>query len=249
MKKFLLTFFIACFAMSVSNAQMDLKSELKKANKGDPDAAMYVGKYYYNGMFGSTPDIKKSALYLTIAAIKGNYSSAKYNLGMIYFYGEGGIAADKKRGVLWLCESAMQGHELAVKEIKKMTSDADAMCALGTCYMTGAGIGKNPQTAVDSWKSAIDLNNHNTALFNLALAYNMGAGVEKDEKLSLEYMIKSAEAGNLDACKNMIDFSKKASDKDKWKKKHALAFEKAKAKQKEVDAMLAEALKQVKNSK
>ncbi len=165
-----------------------------RAADGDAGAAMFAGKYYYNGMFGSKPDPVKAAKYLEFAALKGGYSSALYNLGMIRLNGEGGTAPDRAAAVLMLCEAAMKGHEMAVSELEKLGENPEALSALGTCRMTGKGIACNPEEAVGLWRRAAELGSP-SALFNLGLACATGSGVPADPQKAVQYWKKSAESG------------------------------------------------------
>lgn len=77
-----------------ANYQTSLKLWLAEAEKGNAEAAYYVGKIYEGGL-GTQPDYAAAAKWYQQAATK-NYSAAQFSLGTLYEQGLG-VTADKTR--------------------------------------------------------------------------------------------------------------------------------------------------------
>ena len=65
---------------------------------------------------------------------------------------------------------------------------------LGWCYDTGTGVQENPAEAAKWFRMAAEKNDP-VAIFNLALHYRWGKGLEKDLDKAVELLRKAAELG------------------------------------------------------
>lgn len=71
-------------------------------------------------------------------------------------------------------------------------NDGECVRLLGSCYLKGYGVDKNPSAAFAKFREAYDLGNLE-AINNIGNCYFFGNGVAKDEKKALEWYRKGAE--------------------------------------------------------
>lgn len=76
--------------------------------------------------------------------------------------------------------------------------DVDAMCSLGSAYLFGTDLDRDPEKAAYWFAKAAD-EGESVAMFNLGLMYAKGFGVERSFEKAAEWMGKAQEAGDEDA--------------------------------------------------
>ena len=185
----------------------------KQADKGNPDALLAMGLWYFRGgVFQKEPDEKTSKEYLLKAAEQG-HSGAQCVLGWCYAHGYG-VAKDMSEAVKWYRKAAEQGF-------------AEAQCNLGLAYLNGVGVAKDKAEAVTWWRKAVE-QGHAIAQYNLGWCYANGEGVAKDMSEAVKWYRKAAEQGeaiaqyNLGLCyANGEGVAKDMSKAVKWYRKAA----------------------------
>lgn len=84
----------------------DIETIKAKAQAGDPEAQVELGKAYLEGKEGLTKDEATAVKWFRKAAEQGN-AEGQYELGVCYFYGQG-IISNNKEAERWLRKSADQ---------------------------------------------------------------------------------------------------------------------------------------------
>lgn len=135
-------------------------------------------------------------------------ADAMYRLGEIYFYGENGAEIDYDKSLYWMTKAADEEYydalkflmfmhyvdaspyefdfaksiEYAKKVLEQNPEDSDAMFTIGYCYTVGGyGIELDYEEAVKWYTKAAELGEPD-AMYNLALCYYYGYGVEVDQE-------------------------------------------------------------------
>ena len=135
-------------------------------------------------------------------------ADAMYRLGEIYFYGENGAEVDYDKSLYWMTKAADEEHydalkflmfmynveaspyefdfaksvEFAERVLEQNPEDSDAMFTIGYCYSVGGyGIEVDYEEAVKWYTKAAELGEPD-AMYNLALCYYYGYGVEVDQE-------------------------------------------------------------------
>lgn len=135
-------------------------------------------------------------------------TDAMYRLGEIYFYGENGAEIDYDKSLYWMNKAADEEHydalkflmfmynveaspyefdfaksvEFAERVLEQNPEDSDAMFTIGYCYSVGGyGIEVDYEEAVKWYTKAAELGEPD-AMYNLALCYYYGYGVEVDQE-------------------------------------------------------------------
>ncbi len=135
-------------------------------------------------------------------------ADAMYRLGEIYFYGENGAEIDYDKSLYWMNKAADEEHydalkflmfmynveatpyefdfaksvEFAERVLEQNPEDSDAMFTIGYCYSVGGyGIEVDYEEAVKWYTKAAELGEPD-AMYNLALCYYYGYGVEVDQE-------------------------------------------------------------------
>ena len=135
-------------------------------------------------------------------------TDAMYRLGEIYFYGENGAEIDYDKSLYWMTKAADEEHydalkflmfmynveaspyefdfaksvEFAERVLEQNPEDSDAMFTIGYCYSVGGyGIEVDYEEAVKWYTKAAELGEPD-AMYNLALCYYYGYGVEVDQE-------------------------------------------------------------------
>lgn len=135
-------------------------------------------------------------------------ADAMYRLGEIYFYGENGAEIDYDKSLYWMTKAADEEHydalkflmfmynveaspyefdfaksvEFAERVLEQNPEDSDAMFTIGYCYSVGGyGIEVDYEEAVKWYTKAAELGEPD-AMYNLALCYYYGYGVEVDQE-------------------------------------------------------------------
>ena len=195
------------------------------AEAGEADAWFQLAEHQFFG-FGMRAN-KKSALEKYQKAAEMGCAEAIYQLG--YFYQRGEVVRkDEKKALHYFEQAAKQGHELGItyllkhyfedeenheKEISYWAERAEEMhnaqidALLGYKYY----INKEYQKALKWSKRAFD---EGQSVFSVLISdcYRFGYGVEKDEDLAKQWIIKGVEAGNEQAILNL-----KARYPEDWK--------------------------------
>jgi TPR repeat protein len=166
----------------VKDGDKNFQDLVTKAEKGNADARINLGKLYYHGI-GVAKDEKKAVEWFMKAAEQGN-AVAQYNLGNCYRNGIG-VAADEKTAVGWFTKAAEQGN-------------AVAQYNLGNCYSNGIGVEIDKKKAISLYTKSAE-QGHAYAQNNLGWCYWHGFGVAKDAKKAVYWYTKAAEQGNADA--------------------------------------------------
>ncbi len=135
-------------------------------------------------------------------------ADAMYRLGEIYFYGENGAEIDYDKSLYWMNKAADEEHydalkflmfmynveaspyefdfaksvEFAERVLEQNPEDSNAMFTIGYCYSVGGyDIEVNYEEAVKWYTKAAELGEPD-AMYNLALCYYYGYGVEVDQE-------------------------------------------------------------------
>lgn len=193
-----------------------------KADKGDTNAMIALGKAYWNGDKVSF-DLEKARTWLDRAASKGALDAQMF-LGMAYFSGTK-LPKDRQAAAKYLSAAADQGFPLAQYYVGMMylngagleKSEANALkfltlaanqghapaeYDLGVVYDDGIGTAVDKKRACDLFAKATE-QGHVAATNNLGHCYEAGDGVEKNPAKAMELYTKAAEAGNTKAQGNL----------------------------------------------
>jgi TPR repeat protein len=191
---------------------MSFEDQLEAAEKGDEDAMETVATAYLNGDKDKEIEADpQKAMYWFTKLAEGKNAAAAFDVGLFYAKGFG-TERDFAKGAEWMEKAAEYGDDdgLAVaKEYRQTLSDlalaengdADAQGRLAGFYMAlagslyQAGNGNDFAESLKWAKLAADGGNGD-GLWTLALAYEHGRGVEKNQSTALEYYKQGAENGH-----------------------------------------------------
>jgi hypothetical protein len=157
-------------ALETKEYATSLRIILPLAEKGNPEAQVFLGYMYENG-FGVQQDYKEAFVWYERAATKGQLT-AQFNLAYLYKNGYG-VAKDEKQAALWYERAAKNGFSAAQNN-------------LGYMYEKGIGVTKNYVQAAYWYQKAAD-QGHKNAQINLAYLYENGLGVPKDIDRAIVY--------------------------------------------------------------
>ena len=102
-------------------------------------------------------------------------------------------------------------------------NDADAIYGMGSLYSDGElGLPRDQAKALELWHRAGELGSAE-AYYNIANAYMLGRGVERDEKKTLHYYELAAMRGQLDARHNLGCLEEKAGNVERALKHYVIA--------------------------
>lgn len=87
---------------------------------------------------------------------------------------------------------------LPLLEADARSGDREAAQALGTLYLNGDGVTRNPAMAAGWFRRAAEAG-HAGASYNLANAYRLGLGTQKDLEAALHWYMRAAEGGSAEA--------------------------------------------------
>ena len=187
--------------------------------KGDVEAAYYLGQFYANGYLVEK-DMAKAFEWFKQAAENG-YSDGINNLALCYMYGRG-TEKNYEEAVEWL-EKAVEAdhaeayynlgycyyHGYGVEKdcgvaVKFYTQAAEkgyglAKSKLAWCYIFGIGIRQDWDKAFELFSQAVDENDEPDAMHGLSYCYRHGYGVEKDEEMAMEWDFQAAYNGHAEA--------------------------------------------------
>ena len=108
-------------------------------------------------------------------------------------------------GLCPFCRTPTPAAKDTIEQMKKRMKigDADAIYNLGCCYSEGLyGLSQNHVKALELWHQAAELGNASSH-YSIGGAYDLGNGVERDEKKARHYWELAAMGGDLDARYNL----------------------------------------------
>jgi TPR repeat protein len=111
------------------------------ANKGNTDAQVKIGDYFYFGIAGKTKSYTTAFDWYKKAAESGSGEGA-YRLGNCYLNAQG-ILKDSEKAAHWYKKSAERGFAMG-------------QCAYADCCYTGVGVGIDYGAAVNWYRKAAD---------------------------------------------------------------------------------------------
>lgn len=147
----------------------------------------YQQSKLFNGSAGNTIDMARSRKHLLHAAQRG-HGPAQVDLGFIYLNGTG-TPKDLVQAFKWFDAAARNDMVLA-------------QCMLGDFYRGGlGGAPRDPATAVRWYRKTADGNARcaSKSQYELYASYAAGLGVKKDMRTAIEWLKRSAHAGNPQA--------------------------------------------------
>lgn len=143
---------------------------LPLAEDGNADAMYRLGEIYFYGENGEKIDYDKSLYWMTKAADEEHYDALKF-LMFMYYVDASPYEFDFAKSI-----------EYAKKVLEQNPEDSDAMFTIGYCYTVGGyGIELDYEEAVKWYTKAAELGEPD-AMYNLALCYYYGYGVEVDQE-------------------------------------------------------------------
>lgn len=155
--------------------QVNINKIEKDALAGDATAQLKMGYTYYNGQNGVRKNYDKAEKWFLKAAEQGN-SYAQTMLG-IYHSALGNV----HNSLSWFRKAIANGNP-------------EAMWRLGSNYMTGHGVPKDPVMAFDLYEQAAKLGNPRAQEF-LASCYLTGIGTKQNDKQAYRWFSISASKG------------------------------------------------------
>ena len=180
---FVLAVVIAVICNTTPEKIDDVTQQKRSAEKGDADAAYYLGLQYLTGInttHGVPKDYSEAFKWFSKAADL-NHPDGQYYVGCCYYSGKG-VEKNYTEAVKWFRKSADQ-------------NDLDAQDELGRCYDRGFGVPKDEAEAVKWYLKAAQQGN-STAQWDLGFCYAIGNGVAKDDAEAARWYLKSANQGS-----------------------------------------------------
>jgi len=105
---------------AVAPIEKNLLAQLqKKADSGDVDAQVRLGRMYYNG-HGVPQDYQEAIRWYHLAGEQG-HAEAQFSLGNMYYRGEG-VPKDATKAVEWYQKAAVQGIAVAQNNLGACTT-------------------------------------------------------------------------------------------------------------------------------
>ena len=166
----------------MNHQDSDFDSVRLRAESGDVEAQLEVGKRYMNGD-GVRRNTRTAVKYLENAAAKDNLEAIDL-LGDCYRFGEG-IDQDEAKAV-----------GLYLRAAEKQYTESQS--SLGHCYFNGNGVEQNPIEAV-RWFRLAAAKRDVFSLRMLGHCYLNGDGVERDHTRALAYYKKASIDGDKHA--------------------------------------------------
>lgn len=165
-------------AVIQANASDFTDETMKKAQQGDVEAQISLGKMYLFGTEDIPQDQKEALKYFHRAANQGNIE-AEYMVGLTLF------EKDSAQAAAWFRKAANKGHD-------------DAQNFLGVLYYNGEGVPLDYKKAL-YWYNQSAQNGNDSSQFMLGLMYLEGHGVTKDNKQAVYWLEKAARQGHYKA--------------------------------------------------
>ncbi len=155
----------------------------KSHHTGYPEASFYLARCYEQGK-DCAPDFAKAAHLYREAADKG-HAEAAFKLGLLLKAGKG---VEKNPA------EAFRFFSMAVNsEASKIKPEWLYECAL--CHIKGFGTAKNPSAGIWAMQEAAEAGNA-SAQYEMAIAYDCGIVVTKDEDKKWNWMRRAADNDN-----------------------------------------------------
>ncbi len=165
---------------------------LEYAQKGSTEAMAALGTYYMH-----TKEYTEAFEWLKKGAQKGN-ADAQFKLGCLYSVGKG-VDKNDELALKWIKKSAQNNHKNAQKVLKEYyeSNPKDEKKVLKSKSKN------DNKTAL--YKGFIEKSKRGDAKYQLivSMMYYLGEGVPKNDKLSFEWLKKSAENNNKEAQKKL----------------------------------------------
>jgi hypothetical protein len=108
--------------MGAKYLPQDVSSFLKKANSGDVQAQLVVGKMYSEGL-GVTKNLGEAVNWYIKASLNDN-SDAQYLLAQAYYFGVG-ISEDRNKAFVWYKRAASFGNPDAIIALERFPSEIE----------------------------------------------------------------------------------------------------------------------------
>lgn len=177
------------------------------AENGDVSAQVILGKMYYEGN-RVKHDPGKAFLWFYKAAIMNN-AEAMYYVGMLY-QGSLGVNYDNQKSIEFLKKSAEMGfvpaqYKYSTRSWAKVNSTEEEKKEMAEALIK------------------IKDSQYPPALWTLALCYEMGIGVEKNKEESHRLKEEAALLGNIQACEELAEESRRNKDEASAKKWYEIA--------------------------
>ena len=191
---------------------MSFEEKLEAAEEGDEDAMEAIAMAYLNG--DEDEDIEadaEKALYWFTKLAEEQNAVAAFNVGLFYAKGFG-AERDFGKAADWMDKAAEYGDADGIAAAEKYrqaladltlaeNGDADAQGRLAGFFMALAGSLDQAGTGNDyaeslKWAKMASDNGNGDGLWALALAYEHGRGVSKNQSIALEYYEQGAEIGH-----------------------------------------------------
>ena len=154
---------------------------LRAGERGYPDAQYNVGWCYDNGV-GTKEDPTKAVLWYRKSA-ENNFQSAIKNLGLLLKYGRIGVSAD--------IDSAIS----LLGKVAQIEDQFGAQFELGDIYLRGYGKQQDLRKAFSLFRKAAE-GGHIEASTDCGRCFLYGWGIDKDEKIGLEWLMSAAKNGS-----------------------------------------------------
>lgn len=191
-------FIFILFFATISFAE-DISKLKQSADQGDMQAQFALGVCFLYGD-GVEKNYDMALKYFQLASNQGHIS-ALYALATCYKDGHG-VIKDERKAFEYLKKAADKGYEPAINEIAKYKEitplqeaadkgDAQSQLRLAERYMTGNGVVKDLDKAIEYYKKAADQNNI-TAEYALACYYNE----KRNFLIASKYYKKAADKGD-----------------------------------------------------
>ena len=148
------------YAQEAAPSSANIAELLAKAEAGDAESQVNLGKMYYLGR-GVPEDEAQAVSWYRKAAQQGD-AKAQFELGEMYDFGYG-VPEDDAQAVSWYGKAAQQGL-------------AEAQYTLGLMYAKGEGVPEDYTQAV-SWYCKAAQQGHVDSQFLLGAMYAEGEGV------------------------------------------------------------------------
>ena len=166
-----------------------------KANKGDVEYQMLLGKYYEWGggiILGEILQSNYAAIKWYRRAAEQGYAPAQLRLGYCYWSGEVGLEQDNTKAAEWFRKAAEQGY-------------APAQVELGGCYLLGdLDLEQDNTKAAEWYRKAAEQGDRRGQCW-LGFCYLNGYGVEKNRDEAIKWYRKAAEQGYISAIEKLED--------------------------------------------
>jgi len=159
------------------DAKEGLRLAILAVSNGSMRGQGILGWSYQNGTVGLDEDLLKAIQYYQVAANAGDIES-QVNLGLCYQYAQG-VSVDYEKALYWFNCAKKQG-------------DLESQVQIGLQHFQGEGVKQDFFEAARCWKELSDKYEYPKARGFLALCYQKGLGVEKNEMEALHLYQLSA---------------------------------------------------------